>query len=257
MTARFPRSSVLRLLMILLLARAAHSYAKDKQKLDKGLQSIVNTLANWGEKISTPGAHAVLRPLKQSQANGKLMILYELYATGGPKDQSFALLQWQITQSEPQVLSPEVFIGDDGKVCLTDKKPCSAPVQFAFLPAKGEPFRLLLISKDGKSKIAFLTVPDPIAGADQSCGVEVLRVTPKFEAAMLRGSGFKPHAEIKYTSNSAGELLENKLKADGDGRFTLVLEPFVKGTDTGVDTVSFESESCAPRVSYKWGSTED
>src|SRR5450432_344499 len=78
MTARFPRSSVLRLLMILLLARAAHSYAKDKQKLDKGLQSIVNTLANWGEKISTPGAHAVLRPLKQSQANGKLMILYEL-----------------------------------------------------------------------------------------------------------------------------------------------------------------------------------
>jgi hypothetical protein len=225
------------------------------EKPPKSIEERVKLLVNWGEPISTPGAKVEMREVKRREQNGKLAVDYDVYVSGLPADQSYSLFQFPITVAEPQLLLPQVFFGQDGKLCLTPSG-CQPPVQFGFLPGKGEPFRLLLISRNGKSKVATMVVPDPIVGADQGCTVEAVRIMPKFEAALLRGKGFGPKEEIQYTSRSAEETIAGKVRADEKGLFFFVLLPSVKGNAIGTDTVSFQGKTCAPSVSYRWGTTD-
>jgi hypothetical protein len=200
---------------------------------------------------------AELREVNRGQQEGKLMVAYAIYVTGAPRKQSYGLFEWALTQSDMQAVSRELYLADDGRLCTTSDPQCAMPVILAFKPAKGEPFRLALISKDGKSTIALLAVPDPITGADQGCKVEAMRVTARFEGALLRGQGFKPNEEISYTSNSAGEVLEDKIKADSTGSFRFVMAPYVKGKDSGTDALEFRGAACSPKVSFEWGAAKD
>ncbi len=89
----------------------------------------------------------------------------------------------------------DLYIADDGRLCAV-KGQCHDDegyyVQLEFLSAKAEPHRMLLLSKNGKYKVAIMVIPNPIVGTDQGCSVEVIRATAKFEAAILRGKGFSP-----------------------------------------------------------------
>jgi hypothetical protein len=222
--------------------------------LPEQVENRVKLFVNWGDQISTPGAKAELKEVKRGEQDGKLFLGYEAYITGLPKDQSYDLFLFPITVDKPVYTPPQISLAADGKMCLTNEKGCLNPVGFSFLPAKGEPFRFLLVSKDGKSKIASMIVPDPIIGADRGCTVEAIRITPKFEIVMVRGKGFKPAEELSYTSDSAGEIIKEKVTVTSD--FQLVLFPSVVGKTEGTDTVTAKGSSCNPSVSFKWGSLE-
>ncbi len=244
------------MLALLVFCRALGN-SQEVKPLPKDMKSSTASIVNWEEKLNSRGAKAELREVKRGEKDGKLIVAYEFYVTGTPTDQSYAIFQLPITQTEPTVVLPQVFLSKDGKVCVTNVAGCPTPVQLGFLPGKGEPFRFVLISKNGKTKAAVMIVPNPILATDQGCSVEVIRGTAKFEAAIIRGKGFKPNDEIKLTSNSAGEMLELTQKVDSNGEFILVLAPFVKGKDKGSDEVTFKAAGCAPTVAYKWGTTED
>jgi hypothetical protein len=46
------------------------------------------------------------------------------------------------------------------------------PIEFTFSPAKGEPYRLALVSGDNKATIVI--VPDPITATDKRCTLNVV-----------------------------------------------------------------------------------
>jgi hypothetical protein len=217
-------------------------------QLDKKVKQIVN----WGEPISTRGTKLEVREVDRGEKDGKLLVTDDLYVTGAPSGQSYALFQYPITAPEPTVVLPEVSFDANGKLCVKRGKECLPVVRFSFVPAKGEPFRFLLVSKDAKTSIAATVVPNPIIGTDQGCSVEAVRVTPDFEVALLRGKGFKPGEETAYESNSAGEQLHGTIKIDNAGEFKLVLLPAVIGKNEGSYTVMVKGALCNPSVSFNW-----
>jgi len=221
-------------------------------KLPPQFDKKVKLIVNWGEPISTRGAKLEVREAKRGEKDGQLLITDDLYVTGAPSGQTYALFQYPITVPEPVMVLPEVYFDDTSKLCVKKGKVCSPPVQISFLPEKAEPFRFLLMSKNGKTSVAALVVPSPIIGTDQGCSVEAVRVTPNFDIALLRGKGFKPGEEPAYDSNSAGEQLHGTVKIDKAGEFILVLFPAVTGKDEGSDTVTVKSALCNPSVSFDW-----
>jgi hypothetical protein len=234
------------------LAICGQNQPATMDKMPPQLEKKVKLIVNWGETISTRGAKLDIREAKRGEKDGKLLIAYDFYATGASSGQSYTLFQYPITAPEPAVLLREVSFDGTGRLCVKKGKECSQPVQIYFLPEKAEPFRFLLLSMNGKTSIAALVVPNPIIGTDQGCSVEVVRVTPNFDVALLRGKGFKPGEEPAYDSNSAGEQLHGTLKIDKAGEFTLVLFPAVTGKSEGSDTVMVKSALCNPSVSFNW-----
>jgi hypothetical protein len=245
-----------RKLAVLILVFCLCCQAKDKTP---DVSKLVSLIVNWGDKLSSPGVKTEMRLIKTGEKDGHNFSSYTLYITGLPHDQSYALLQWPINLPEPTLTARELYITDDGRLCAM-KGQCHDDVgyyvQLDFLSAKAEPHRMLLLSKDEKYKVAIMVIPSPIVGVDQGCSVEVIRATEKFEAAILRGKGFKPNEKFKYTSNSAGEVMEGPVKVDEKGEFILALAPFVTGKDVGNDEVTFHAQGCSPVVSYKWGTKE-
>lgn len=227
--------------------------AKDKKP---DASRLVNLLVNWGDNLNTTGAAAELRPIHKEFKGGIHYSAYNIYVTGVPHDQSYAVFQLPIHQSEPSVVNEEVYISDDGRLCKRENE-ChdnAGPyIQMFFVSARGEPHRILMVSKDGKYKVAAMVTPNPIVSTDQACRVEVLRGTPKFELAVVRGEGFQPGEEVKFKSNSAGETISNKVMVDTQGKFTLPFAPYVKGKDQGENQISFKAAHCSPVVSYHWG----
>jgi hypothetical protein len=96
-------------------------------------------------------------------------------------------------------------------------------------PAKGELYRLALVSAEETIKVTSAIVPDPIVGKNKGCSVEIISLMPKFELAMLKGAGFSPNEEVAFFGDSFGETHERKAKADLEGRFDMAVLPFVKG----------------------------
>jgi len=256
MSGKISWSSTAGKLTVLIVVMCFASYATGKKS---EVESLINGIVNWGDKLSTPGASIDLKLIKSGEKDGHIFSSYNPVITGAPRDQSYALFQLSIGQTEPVLAAPALYISEDGGLCQ-EQNMChdgTGPiVQLSFLPAKGEPYRLALVSKDTKYKIVAMVIPNPILADDQGCHVEVIRATPKFEIAILRGKGFKPKETFKYTSNSAGEVIQGSIKVDAKGEFVLALEPFVKGKDLGNDEVTLAASNCAPKVTYLWGNME-
>jgi hypothetical protein len=235
--------------------------AKDKKDKKPDIAKTVRTILNWGEGgITTAGAKLELQPGPPIKQNGVVYDIFVPHASGLPTDQSYAIFRWPINQDEPSVSYPEVYIASDGRLCLQPGKchdDVGPYVQLGFNAASGEPFRTLMVSSDGKSSVAALIIPHPITGTDGSCSLEVIRATPKFEAAIIRGRGFRPNERIPYISNSAGEIVKATVQAEAGGNFNLVMAPFVKGKDQGTDEITFSGADCSPKVAYRWGTIED
>ena len=246
-------------LAALIFFTCLYGEAKDKKEKKPDLGKTVRTILGWGQG-TTAGARLDLRPGPPIKQNGVVYDVLIPYASGLPTDLSYAIMRWPINQDEPSVSYPEVYIAADGRLCLQASKchdDIGPYVQLGFNAAKAEPFRTLMISSDGKSSVAALIIPRPITSTDASCSLEVIRASPKFEVAIIRGKGFHAREHIPYISNSAGEIIRASIDAEADGNFNLVFAPFVKGKDEGTHEIVFNAESCAPKVSYHWGTIED
>jgi len=201
---------VSRLLPLLFVTVCLAQQVNEESK--KIVDTAVNTHKGWGEKANTPGAKLELREVRRGGSGGKLFVLYEMYAAGTPRDQLYDIFSLTLLGTQPTETSSLVTVGPEGQVCIADElKHCATPVQFGFQPAKGEPFRLALISADGKYKAFVSVVPNPISGEDKGCQITVTRLSPGFEIALVEGRGFPANSELAWQSNSSGESLSAKI----------------------------------------------
>lgn len=256
MTSAVSRLFKMRQLAVLAFVFFLCCQAKDKTP-DVG--GLVSSIVNWGDALNSEGATAELWPVHKGFKNGIHESVYDVSVRGVPRDQSYAVFEWPINANEPSEVSEGVYIAADGRLCKQENR-ChddSGPyLRLSFISARGEPHRIVLISKDTKYKIAAMVIPNAIVNTDQGCRVEVVRALPRFEMAIIRGEGFSANETFKYKSNSAGEVLKKKVQVDANGKFVLALAPNVKGRNQGDDEVLFQAEKCSPKVSYHWGAVD-
>jgi hypothetical protein len=196
---------------------------------------------------------------KEAGHEGSL-VRYNLYILGLPTDELYTAVSWPVGQKKPSPVMEGVTIGKGGVVMCAGRTPeqCGDPskkddpIDFAFNPAKGEPYRLALVA--GENRVAIVIVPDPIIAKDKGCALEVERLLPHFELAYFTGTGFPPNIDVSFDGESYGEKHPVKTKTDSEGNLSFALMPFVSGHPRGTTTVKGVGMSCAPSIKFDWGS---
>lgn len=238
--------------------------AQPTQDSDAAVQAQLTQTAratiDW-DKSSTAGAKAEVQLIKKDQSNGQPVMQYRLKITGAPRNKLYNLIAWPVMVPQPATIMEGLAIAADGTVgCPPDsKRSCAqrfkgAELKLSYSPGIGEIFRHALISEDHQTRIFFSIVPAPMIEHDKACSLEVVRLSPRFELAMIRGKGFTPGEQLAFHSQSYQEVHDSQATVDPNGEFWAVLTPFVKSRTLGTTQVSVQGKSCAPALSFEWGS---
>jgi hypothetical protein len=218
-------------------------------------KALVNGHRAWRTKLSSAG---VSIQAKEVERQGSL-VKYFLTVSGLPADGLYTVMSWPVGQEKPATIMEGISIGKDGTLICAGRTPeqCGSPskkddpVDFVFEPAKGEPYRLALVS--GEHRAAIVIVPDPIMAIDKGCTLSVERLLPGFELAYFTGSGFPPNSEATFDSESYGEKHPIQAKADNEGHFDFAVLPGVSGHPKGTTTVKGVGMKCSPSLQFNWG----
>ena len=218
-------------------------------------QALVKGHIAWRTKLSSPGASIQAKEIARAES----LVKYNLYVSGLPTDQLYTLMTWPVGQSKPSPMMQGVSIGKNGIVMCAGRTPeqCDDssqkddPADLVFGPAKGEPYRLALVS--GENRAAIVIVPDPITGKDKGCTLNVQRLLPRFELAYVTGSGFPANSDASFDGESYGEKHPVRTKVDSEGNLQFALMPFVSGKQKGTTTVQGVGMRCSPSIKFDWG----
>lgn len=239
-------------------AQEAAGKATDPTQLAAKMANLTRDWMNG--KLSTPGTAAEIHEVARSSDRGQLLVQYNVFVKGAPKDQTYTLMSWPINAAGPLEQTKGLSISADGLVVCAGRTPeqcvgekIDDPVDFTFSPGQGEVFRMALVSADASAKVFFAVVPDPIIKKNKNCSLEVIRLMPKFELALIRAKGYQPNEDLLFASKSYDESQEKQVKADTDGGYVSALMPFVKDKQSGRTTVKLKGGGCASEISFEWG----
>lgn len=240
---------------------SASAPAKPQGPTDEVLmQKTAQATIDW-DKSTTSGAKVDVQLIKKDQVNGKAVMQYHVKVSGAPKNKLYTLIAWPITIAQPVTMMEGLAIAADGTVgCPANStKSCAermkgAELKLTYTPDIGEIYRHALISEDHASRIFFSIVPAPMVETDKTCSLEVIRLSPRFELAVVRGKGFAPGDQLSFHTSSYQDVHDSQPKVNAQGEFWAVLSPFVQGRTMGTTQVTVKGRSCAPALSFEWGS---
>jgi hypothetical protein len=224
------------------------------------MTKITQATIEWDSK-GNPGAKAEVHLVKKDQVDGKPVMQYRLKVSGLPNNKFYTLMGWPITIALPATMMDGLVIATDGTVgCPPDStKSCGqrmkgAQLTLSYTPGIGEIFRHALVSEDQKSRVFFSIVPAPMIEHDKACSLEIVRLSPRFELALIRGKGFTPGEVLSLHTQSYQDVHNSQTKVNPQGEFWETLTPFVQGRTMGTTEVTVKGKSCAPTLSFEWGS---
>jgi hypothetical protein len=228
----------------------------DEELMAKTAQATID----W-DKSTSPGIKTQVLLVKKDQNNGKPFMQYRLKISGAPKNKLYTLMLWPITIARPATMMDGLAIAADGTVgCPPNSdRSCAqrfkgAELKLTYTPGIGEIYRHALISEDHATRIFFSIVPAPMVEQDKACSLEVIRLSPRFELALIHGKGFTPGEQISFNTQSYQEAHDSQPKVNPQGEFWATLSPFIKGRTMGTTQVRVKGRSCAPTLSFEWGS---
>jgi len=216
---------------------------------------------DW-DKSTTTGAKAEVLLMKKGQTdNGLPLMQYHLKITGAPHNKLYNLIAWPITMAQPATMMEGLAIAADGTVgCPANStRSCAqrfkgAELRLSYTPGIGEIYRHALVSEDHQTRVFFSIVPAPMIEKDKTCTMEVVRLSPRFELALIRGRGFAAGEQLAFHTQSYQDVHDSQPQVDANGDFWAVLTPFVKSRTMGTTEVTVRGKNCAPTLSFEWGS---
>jgi hypothetical protein len=189
------------------------------------------------------------------------VINYRAYVPGAPRDKKYHLGVWKVG-TDIQILPTDVYVNAKG--LLMDHKPRpdqedkdtveeDDELDLGVEAARGEPFRVILVSADKKILVPGTVVPFPIESKDKNCRLEVRLASKDGEAILLYADGLPPNTVIPFESNSAGEVIQNKFNVNAQGHAVAGDQPKIDGKDSGVVKETLNSKECSVSVEIPWG----
>src|SRR4029077_1863846 len=203
------------------------------------MEKMAQATIDWDKK-TTPGAKVDVLLTRKDQVDGKPAVQYRVKVSGAPKNKFYSLMAWPITLPVPATMMEGLVIAADGTVgCPPDStKSCAqhmkgAELKLTYTPGIGEIYRHALVSEDRAAALFFSIVPAPMIEHDKTCSLEIVRLTPKFELAVIRGKGFVPGDQLSFHTLSYQEAHDSLPKVNAQGEFWAVLSPYIKGRTMG------------------------
>jgi hypothetical protein len=232
------------------------------------------------EQMPPLGVTIESKEIFRKGTSGKdLDVRYNIYVRGVPPDSLFRQIQWPVDREKPIPGFVGITLNNDGLMicagrvsgqCHSSAR-LDAPITFAMQkPLKGEPRRSVFITQNLRIPISI--IPDPIQGEDRGCRLSAIRLSAKFELAMIEGFGFPPNSDIRIHMSddgsarlavtigsdhpvaSATDTSDNFVaKADGKGTIQMTSLKNTGKNPTGTETVEATGPACSPKLSYEWG----
>lgn len=227
----------------------------DEQMMQKTAEATID----W-DKSSTPGTKVDVLLMKNEQINHRPVMQYHLKVSGGSLTKRYRLVAWPITAAAPVTMMEGLAIAKDGTVGCPQNSTQScgqrmkgAELKLTYSPDIGEIYRHALISEDRGSRIFFSIVPAPMVEHDKACSLEIIRLSPRFELAVIRGKGFVPGDVLNFHTVSYQDVHDSHPTVNTQGEFWGVLSPYVAGKSVGTMQVNVKGKTCAPSLSFEWG----
>lgn len=243
---------------ILLSALLYSASALAQEQTNQTVAKLAAMQRAWGTSMNSPGATLALTEMSRSKVNGHTIVKYRMQASGLPLEKVYSLVNWQIG-GQPQVHLEGVTINEAGiAVCAGNSGTCGTPskpndpIDLDMMAALGETKRVGLVADDTAKAFANV-VPFPNRAVHGGCVLSATIMTPNAEGVLLSASGFQPNSGVAIESVSEGEVKNSVAKADQNGAYETVLQPYRKGVTEGRTQVSVRSGSCHPVLSFAWG----
>ena len=209
----------------------------------------------WGERFNSPQATLTYKETARNRNGAKTVVIYNLFASGLPKDKHYAFWVYNIG-SNPRAVA-DAYLNQDGKVVnvLADpkRKISEDPIDLQAFGGKGEPIQVALISDDGNFRAFGEIVPFPIVETAGQCRLTAIEAAPRYEVMTIKVSGLEPGGDLLIDSQSENETVHSKAKADAQGNYRSLMVPAVAGKRSGKAQFSLTAKSCKIGVAFPWG----
>jgi hypothetical protein len=275
-----------RVVFVLILSTVGCVFARPQQeKTDFANLAILEPqlihLQSQFEQMRPPGISIEAKEVFRKGIPGiDLMVGYNIYIKGAPPDSVFHQIQWPVDREKPFAGFSGLTLNKDGMLICAGRTPgqchngdsLDSPMVFAMKnPLKGEPRRFVFIAGDLKVPISI--VPYPVQSEDNGCKLTAIRLSARFELALIEGSGFPPDSEVRLhmsagegpaplsvTVNDNGTAVSTldtsagvDAKTDRNGVIQTAVLTNTTKNPTGVETVEATGPNCSPKINYKWG----
>lgn len=216
-------------------------------------------LTRMWDGMGTPGMRADLRELSRITEEKAVRVSYEIETYGVPQNQEYSLFFWPITGGDADLWMSGLKINSDNRLVCGEESSAGCanselgdPVTFVFSGARGEPCRLILVSKDERTKVFFSDVPDPITSVEGNCSIEAFRLLPGFRLALVIGRGFQPNEELDFMQSTIAGVNSKTVNADSNGEYADALVFTPSGKESRSAFVRMKASTCAPAVAFVW-----
>ena len=239
------------------LARSQDS-PRDQNDVAQDVQQLMDLELGFEQMVPSGMSIEAKEISRQGTSSKDLVVQYHIFVRGAPPNALFQWIQWPVNADKPSSPLEGISVGKDGilmcagrapEQCGDPKKP-DDPIEFVTMPKKAEPTRVAFVSPT--VKVGTVIVPDPIETTDKGCTLSAVRLTPKFELALLSGYGFPPNTDVRYRI-SAATTTDHVIKSDSRGTIRFSATPYAAKTSKGTVTVTVMGTKCSPEVSYEWG----
>ncbi len=251
--------------------------AQKAAQMRMALTRLATAQANWGPPASTPGISLELKETGRKSTPDGTEITWQLAGKGFTPDMQLTLVRWPLNQNITSVMSGIMINADGTAVCSSaasgPQSPTDAaaaateplapsctktmapgtPITITSTVAKGEAVRVALVTTDRKRGAAVSLVPFPIEGQDKGCKIQVILGSKDADLVLIEGEGFKQDPTYTLGSESFGNKRPLDVTINQQGRFIGALTPWVPDHDTGDTVVYYQSSTCTPTVSFRWG----
>ena len=229
-------------------------------------QAAPCSATSWASECSTPGVQIALVEAMRQPARGDIVVGYHVTAHGVPAGRIYSV--WlKPTAGEAYALITGFTPDSTGVVVCADStalanRPrgqgmwCKWTLGDVGLTAggfaRGEAYRVGLISTDDSVRAFASVIPHALAATSGGCTVSGEMFSR--EVFAFTGSGFRPGEPLQVTSRSGGDTQAASRPADDAGRLPpQTIRHLERGKRGGDASIEIAGAGCRVMLRYGWG----
>jgi len=230
-----------------------------------GASAVAHDTWIWPGADPTPEVTLDLVAVGRDSSGGHARVRYKALALGFPADQKLVAWGFRLGAPRAQCLQSGFVTDSTGRVvcdrasraagdtCLACTIPLDQVVLTATGYAPGEPYRVGVISPDGKACAYAQAFPSPVESASDSLRIHLEMADPLGLDYIVVGEGFQAGSKIGITTRSGDQSGTRKMVVPGDGTFRLEVLPQVAGEPTGFTSVTIDAGHRHLTLDWEWG----
>jgi hypothetical protein len=255
----------MRLAFFTALAWLAFSAAPAVAQIRSGAPDSTRAPDPWSWRGAPPSEEATLQIFQvgRDSAKGRSRVLYKALALGLSPGERVALWSFPLGLLQGTCMQSGFEVDSTGRVACGARAvgdsctACTLPLDQIVLSATGyapgEPYRVGVISADGKARVYAQAFPFPVEAASDSLHARLEMLTPDALEYQIVGEGFPEGETVGVTTRSVDRSMSSKIVVPAGGLFRLFVLPQVPAHAGGFVTVVLQSGKHQLTLGWPWG----